>query len=109
MSHHHPPLLVLILASLATGCGAIEETSMCMGVEPEVDSCPAADTVNPDELFSTADCDQVATRVLGEGEMMGSPFMDTGSMMCCYPVRSRDTNPLGLCERPSPAPSLWRP
>jgi hypothetical protein len=97
-----PQLLSTILAALAAvGC-ANEDTSMCMTISAEAEACPAADDVNPDDLYHEESCDLEAVRVTGEGQQKESSahVYDTGdgsTNVCCYPVVARDPSPTSEC------------
>ena len=97
-----PHLLNTILAALvAAGC-ATEDTAMCLQVAGDAESCPAADDVDPADLFHTSDCDLEARRVTGEAERSEAGLWteDSGqdaADLCCYPVVARDPTRFSEC------------
>ncbi|MCB9795622.1 MAG: ferritin-like domain-containing protein [Alphaproteobacteria bacterium] len=89
----------MILSALAAGCGR-EETEMCMSVEPDAAECPAAEDVDPAELFHLSDCDLEARAVTSEGTLGPDPYgWDSGNsaQVCCYEVVAKDTTPRSDC------------
>ncbi|MCB9759895.1 MAG: ferritin-like domain-containing protein [Alphaproteobacteria bacterium] len=89
------PLLLAILSAM--GCGSIEETTMCLDVADDAATCPAAEDVNVDDLFSTGDCDLVAREVTGAGTLSEVGWDTGGDLACCYPVKAKDTTPFSEC------------
>lgn len=97
-----PHLLTTILAALAAAGCATEDTEMCLQIAGDAESCPAAEDVNPEDLFHSAECDLEARRVTGEAERVEAVFWaeDTGADeadLCCYPVVAHDTSRFGEC------------
>ncbi|MEL6346327.1 MAG: ferritin-like domain-containing protein, partial [Myxococcota bacterium] len=101
---NHSALLMAILAGLsAAGCST-EETTMCMSVADDAETCPAAEDVDVEMLSSPDTCDLEASKVLGEGSLESGIFdiyiIDTAadpSQACCYPVRAVDTDLFSEC------------
>lgn len=94
-------LLTTILAGL-TGC--FEEpidTEVCL-VAGDEGTCPQADEVNLDELFSFDWCSVEVQALTGEGELTGDPWSDTGSdeAYCCYPAQASNADPDCAVGRP---------
>jgi hypothetical protein len=66
----------------------------CMEADTAATSCPAAEDVDPADLWPT-DCALAVVAVTGEGELadVSMDGLGEGPMECCYPVLSR-----GRCE-----------
>lgn len=96
------PLLMSILAALSTmGCVS-KEAEMCITVDADLETCPAASEVDPAEMYSLSECDLEATKVTGEGSLeslawVGGDTADPENAACCYPVQARDTKPGSDC------------
>ena len=87
-------ILLSILASLA---GCFEEpldTEVCL-VAPGDGTCPHADEVDLEDLFSFDWCDVEVEALTGEAELSGDPSSDTGSdeAYCCYPAQANNPAP----------------
>jgi hypothetical protein len=94
--------LLAILPIVATsGCTVFtEEGTGCMEVELDAE-CPAADEVDPDDLFGS--CGSDTRKVTGEGtyqDDIGWGFYDSGMQTpgCCYPIL--ETRPTCVYGRP---------
>lgn len=97
MNANHALLAGVLTALAAAGCGR-KETEMCL-VVPDEASCPAAEDVDPADLYSNEDCDLEAREVLGFTERtqgVGRGAWDTAASpeaSCCYTVSATDPTP----------------
>ena len=95
------PLLLSILGALS-GCepGEPFTDEGCMHVSADETSCPARDSVDPDDLYLPNKCghDLEITEVTGEGTRTTLTWQD-GTMheACCYPVEGVDNEPEMEC------------
>ena len=103
-----PRLLPLLLAALGLpSCGAFEDGTACVYVPEDTTACPAAEDVDPDDLFVAWSCDGERIRdVHGEGELqrLGWDSTGDGDLACCYDATLVDLKPNSDCAIGRP----WR-
>ncbi|HEY6078473.1 MAG TPA: hypothetical protein VIW29_06710, partial [Polyangiaceae bacterium] len=82
-------LLVSIVAALSA-CEGTHTGKACLAVPAEQTSCPAADSLEPEDLFvgDASNCDQEVVELEGEGkrERAGQGQVEA----CCYPAEVTD-------------------
>lgn len=79
------PYHALLLAILAALPACAEEGTACMPIDPNQQTCPAADDVDKDDLQSA--CTRIR-RVIGEGERVDDiGYDEEPTPGCCYPVK----------------------
>lgn len=103
-----PTLLLTILAALGAGCaekGEWTTASMCIDVDDDLATCPAASSVDPDDTFSLSWCSADVREITGEGSLTEDPWSEdtdggSANLLCCYPAEARDSEPGCIVGRP---------
>lgn len=91
------PFLLTLLASI--GCGVREEGDACMAVEDTATTCPAPEDVDPDEVSSPFDCDNIVLEITSTEtpEPSTGVFQVAEAKGCCYDAILVDRSPGSEC------------
>ncbi len=92
-----PSPLLLAIVSALSACGS--EKTMCITVDTDAQSCPAAADVAKADLFDPGDCnEQVVTKITTEGELTSIGYLpDMQTPACCYTVLAYQKDPTSQC------------
>ncbi|HKO47006.1 MAG TPA: ferritin-like domain-containing protein [Polyangiaceae bacterium] len=82
-------LLVSILGAL-TACEGTHDGLACLNVPAEQTTCPAAQSLKPQDLYSTESCGSEVVALKGEGKRR--QVGDVPTEACCYPAEVTDTD-----------------
>lgn len=92
-----PSPLLLAIVSALSACGS--EKTMCITVDTDAETCPAAADVAKSDLFDPGDCnEQVVTKITTEGELTSIGYLpDMQTPACCYTVLAYKKDPSSQC------------